>query len=99
MAASIYPDYPPKITDEQQARVLVVLNDWAAAHGLLIRPPSTSSKDIQDGGSIITAPVTLFPSPFPRSCFEEGLSIQKAYNSLYAAIASDEQWLGHIMKQ
>ncbi len=46
-----------------------------------------------------TAPVTLFPSLFPRACFEEGRAIQTAYNELYACIANDEEWLGEVVKE
>lgn len=102
MVASIYPSYPPHITEDEKANLLAVLNDWADAHGLLVRPPTTSSEHGSrntDGGAVITAPVALFPSPFPRSCYEEGIRIQKSYNSLYAAIARDEAWLGNVMKE
>ncbi|KAL5119116.1 Glutathione synthetase [Pleosporales sp. CAS-2024a] len=33
------------------------------------------------------------------SCFEEGLSIQQAYNELYSAIARDEAWLQSIVEE
>lgn len=41
----------------------------------------------------------MFPSLFPRVCFEEALAIQKAYNELYAAIAQDEEWLEGIVDE
>jgi glutathione synthetase len=55
----------------------------------------------QDPSGVLasTAPVTLFPSLFPKSCFEDGLSIQKAYNELYSAIARDEAWLQSIVEE
>ncbi|VEU21044.1 DEKNAAC102008 [Brettanomyces naardenensis] len=39
------------------------------------------------------APLTLFPTPFPRIEFEKAKSIATAYNKLYANIVSQHQWL------
>ncbi|MCJ1478658.1 hypothetical protein MMC13_007339 [Lambiella insularis] len=101
MAASTYPVYPPDLTPEQKEYLLASLNDWSIAHGLAVRPsPAFVSEDSDPSGVLaVTAPVTLFPSLFPRSCFEEARSIQKTYNELYAAIASDEEWLGEVMPE
>ncbi len=101
MAASTYPEYPPDLTEEQRAHLLLTLNDWAIAHGLAVRPsPNFVSKEVDPEGVLaVTAPVTLFPSLFPKSCFEEALAIQKAYNQLYAAIARDEEWLEQRVKE
>ena len=101
MAASIYPDYPPNLTSEQLDYLLSNIKDWSILNGLSVRPPSTFvSKDIDPSRSLaITAPVTLFPSLFPKACFEEARAIQIAYNELYACIANDEEWLGEIVKE
>lgn len=101
MAASIYPDFPPQLTEEQSDYLITTLKDWSIAHGLAVRPsPAFVSKNIDPSGVLaVTAPVTLFPSPFPRSCFEEAKAIQVAYNELYAAIARDEEWLGGIVEE
>ncbi len=102
MASSIYPkDYPPKLSPEQQAHLLFELKDWSIANGLAVRPsPAFVSKDADPEGVLaVNAPVTLFPSLFPRHCFEDALGIQTAYNELYANIANDEEWLGEIMKE
>ena len=101
MAASIYPDYPPKISSEQSQYLLSNLKDWSIAHGLAVRPSAAFVPQISDpaGSLAVTAPVTLFPSPFPRSCFEEAKGIQKAYNELYAAISQDESWLRVVIEE
>lgn len=76
------------------------VKDWAAQNGLLVRPaPSFVAKDTNPHGVLATnAPVTLFPSPFPRNCFEEATALQTVYNQLYAAITCDEEWIGKIME-
>ena len=101
MAASIFPDYPPTLTPEQSDYLLSNLKDWSILNGLAVRPSSSFiSADIDPSGSLaVTAPVTLFPSLFPQACFDEAKAIQTAYNELYAAIASDETWLGEVVQE
>lgn len=101
MAASIYPYYPPILSSEQSDYLLSNIKDWSILNGLAVRP-STSfvSENIDPSRSLaVTAPVTLFPSLFPRACFEEARAIQTAYNELYASIANDEEWLGGVVKE
>ncbi|KAH0544397.1 hypothetical protein FGG08_001423 [Glutinoglossum americanum] len=98
MTSSIYSDYPPQLTPEQQKCLVATLTDWSIAHGLAVRPsPALVSDPL--GVLATTAPVTLFPSPFPKRCFEEALGIQTAYNELYSGIARDEEWLGKIVEE
>ena len=101
MAASSYPDYPPNLIAEQWDYLLTNLKDWSILNGLAVRPSlSFVSESVDPSRSLaVTAPVTLFPSLFPRVCFEEARAIQKAYNELYALIASDEDWLQGIVEE
>lgn len=101
MAPSIYPDYPPNLTSEQSDYLLSNIKDWSILNGLAVRPSSSFvSADVDPSRSLaVTAPVTLFPSLFPKACFEEARAIQTAYNELYACIANDEEWLGEIVKE
>ena len=101
MNRSIYPQYPPDLTEQESNSLLTTIKDWSIAHGLAVRPASSWVSETQDpnGSLAVTAPVTVFPSLFPRNCFENGLAIQNAYNELYAAIASDELWLQHIVEE
>ena len=101
MNRSIYPQYPPDLTEQESNYLLTTVKDWSIAHGLAVRPASSWVSETQDpnGSLAVTAPVTVFPSLFPRNCFENGLAIQNAYNELYAAIASDELWLQHIVEE
>lgn len=101
MSRQIYPQYPPDLSETQLQYLLTTIKDWSIAHGLAVRPPPSLVSHEQDpaGALAITAPVTLFPSLFPRACFEQGRAIQTAYNELYAAIASDEAWLKEIVEE
>jgi hypothetical protein len=101
MSAQIYPPYPPTLTTPEKEYLLSNLKDWSIAHGLAVRPiESFVSKEIDPTGALATtAPVTLFPSLFPRTCFEQAKAVSKAYNELYSAISVDEAWLGEICKE
>lgn len=97
----MYPQYPPTLDDEQIEYLLANLKDWSIAHGLAVRPATSYVSTEQDpnGALATTAPVTLFPSLFPRVCFEQAQSVVRAYNELYSAIASDEAWLKTIVEE
>ncbi len=101
MAISIYPEYPPNLTPEQSEYLLSNVKDWSILNGLAVRPSITYvSKKVDPSSSLaVTAPVTLFPSLFPRACFEEARAIQYAYNELYAMVARDERWLEEIVEE
>ena len=95
------PSYPPELTDSEGERLTDVIKDYAAAHGLIVRPPpALLPSEADPAGLLATAvPVTLFPSPFPRVCFDQAVAVQKAYNALYAAISQDEEFLAQIVKE
>lgn len=101
MASISHADYPPELSAEEQNFIFTELKDWSIAHGLAVRPAPSFVQQSQDPSGVLatTAPVTIFPSLFPRRCFEDGLSIQKAYNELYSAIARDEEWLQGIVEE
>ncbi|RDL40635.1 Glutathione synthetase [Venustampulla echinocandica] len=93
--------YPPELTAAESDQLLSSIKDWTIANGLAVRPlPSLVSAEADPHGILATtAPVTLFPSPFPRICFEQAKSIQRAYNQLYASIAQDEEFLQGIVEE
>ena len=101
MSSSIYSDYPPPLDAAWEKFLVSAIKDWTIQNGLAVRPPSTLvPQGIDPEGVLATnAPVTLFPSLFPKGCFEEAEVLQVVYNELYAAIASDEPWLGKIMEE
>ncbi|KAI7647111.1 glutathione synthetase large chain, partial [Hortaea werneckii] len=101
MASSMYPDFPPDLDAEQQKYLLQNVEDWSIAHGLAVRPAATWVSEQQDpaGALATTAPVTMFPSLFPKRCFDQAKSVAKSYNELYSAIASNESWLKEIVEE
>lgn len=101
MEESIYANYPPKLSSAQQEYLVSATKDWAIQNGLAVRPnPATLPANADPNRVLATnAPVTLFPSPFPKACFEEAQALQTVYNQLYAAITCNEEWLGKIVQE
>ncbi|KAK5094518.1 Glutathione synthetase [Lithohypha guttulata] len=101
MGISLWDSYPPKVSDDQLQYLAQTVKDWTIFNGLTVRPnPSIVSEESNPNHVLATnAPVTLYPSPFPKQCFEQAEDLQKVYNELYAAIATDEEWLGEVMKE
>jgi hypothetical protein len=101
MSNSTYSGYPPELTPIQQECIVTTVKDWAIHKGLAVRPSPAYLPEKTDSQGVFAtnAPVTLFPSPFPKSCFEDATAVQTAYNELYAAISKDETWLGKVMEE
>jgi hypothetical protein len=90
--------YPPELSSRETEHLVSTIKDWSIANGLVVRPQLSLVPAEADPHVVLatTAPVTLFPSPFPRVCFEQARAIQKAYNHLYASISRDESFLSRI---
>ena len=93
--------YPPSLRDDEREGLAQAIKDWSIGNGLAVRPPpAVIPTDVDPAGvSAIHAPVTLFPSPFPKQCFAQGKAVQQAYNELYAAVSRDEEFLAQIVKE
>ena len=84
---------PPRLSEEHLKFLIENVRDWQYQHGSLLKYPPRS-------GKIGSRPIgaTLFPSNFPRRCYEEACALQPIYNKLYAEIAEDEEWLHEALK-
>ncbi|KAA8900860.1 hypothetical protein FN846DRAFT_957739 [Sphaerosporella brunnea] len=85
--------YPPTATPEALSALLQVFADYSLSHGLAVRPVTNPTNTLAT-----PAPVSLYPSRFPRTCFASGRSVQPLYNALYAAVAHDAEWLGKLIQ-
>ena len=94
MASSDNVAYPPGPTLAQEGHLVASAHEWALSKGLVVRSNSEQSDQ-----TAVTAPVTLYPSLFPRTCFEEARALQQAYNELYACLSDDDHWLGRILQE
>ena len=93
--------YPPNLKDPERKALIRTIKDWSIGNGLAIRPAPTviAAEADPNGIAAVNAPVTLFPSPFPRQCFDQAKSVQKTYNELYAAVTKDEDFIAHTVKE
>uniref|UniRef100_A0A183C1Q4 Glutathione synthetase n=1 Tax=Globodera pallida TaxID=36090 RepID=A0A183C1Q4_GLOPA len=64
--------------------------EWAHNNGLVLLSRETDIVEF--------APISLFPSPFPRRSFEKALSVQKDMNLLYFRVASDYEFMAEAFK-
>ena len=99
--ATIYPPYPPPLTEPQKTFLSGLVKEWAISHGLAVGAPPSYLDPEHDPQRALTAtaPVTLFPSLFPLQCFHEALMLQTAFNELYANVERDEAWLGGVVEE
>jgi len=90
-----FASWPPSLTTAQLDNLTLYATSYALCHCLLYLPPAEQHPIIPSAA--IHAPISLFPSPFPRELFEQCCRIQRTYNILYARIAMDEEFLDKVM--
>ncbi|KAJ2270381.1 Glutathione synthetase, partial [Coemansia sp. RSA 370] len=78
-------------TNELQQYVELAV-DWEAMHGLLFRAPGSETATWQQT-ALVPAPITLAPSPIPRSSFDLVVSLQPTLNTLFDRISRDHDFL------
>lgn len=99
-----FPPWPPNLPDYEIKELVAHATDYALAQGLVVRPfPSAPGEEeksadprngnIPQSAAVLHAPFSLFPTPFPRSCYQEAFAIQVLYNELYARVAGDREFL------
>jgi hypothetical protein len=93
--ADILRSYPPSLNPTALSYLVTSLTDYCLSHGITVRPSTPLEADHLS----CHAPVTLFPSLFPRKAWDQALKVQTLYNVLYARIANDVDWLGEIMDE
>ncbi|CDZ97440.1 Glutathione synthetase [Phaffia rhodozyma] len=97
--ASAIPAWPPSLSQPELDHLASLALDYALSHGLIYRPPYPDpSVHNPLSASAISAPVSLFPSPFPRDLYTRVINLQSAYNELYARITMDDRWLDHVVR-
>lgn len=91
------PSWPPTLSSAQLPHLTAQATDYALAHGLVYRPAASSS----DNGPLSThvhhAPISLFPSPFPRAAVQQAVQLQGILNELYARVALDDDFLQRVI--
>ncbi|KAL7752216.1 Glutathione synthetase [Sorochytrium milnesiophthora] len=91
------PSYPPALSALQYDALRDLATDWALSHGLVIRPAADASSAQPKRGVAVHAPLALFPSPFPRHCYDKAVALQPLFNSLVHKVAHNHAFLASIM--
>lgn len=81
----------PELDSAKESILVENLLQWSLANGLVIYPPDFKSYQP------VSAPVTLFPTPFPRVAFKDADDVQLLFNELYAKVSSDLEFLSEII--
>lgn len=89
-----FSEWPPELSEQELAELHRRATTYALSHGLLYLPTGLQP-DAPD--SAIHAPLSILPSPIPRSLFDAARSLQTVYDVLYARIAMDEEFLDDVM--
>ena len=79
--------WPPKLPESRKKELTTLALDWAHQNGLVVR---------QQAG-VIHAPFALFPSPFPKPCFDLAVKLAPIYNVLVDRVSKDAAFLDEIM--
>jgi len=74
--------------------------DWAVCHGLTMRTKSSyyTAEDSRPESSIIHAPFTLVPSPFPKKSFHQAYCLGPDFNILVHKISCDSNFILDTLK-
>ncbi|ODV80306.1 glutathione synthase [Suhomyces tanzawaensis NRRL Y-17324] len=84
----------PELTKADESKVSELLSQWSLANGLVMYPPNFKTY------SAAIAPTTLFPTPFPRSAFQNAVDVQQSFNELYTnLVANHKEWLIEVITQ
>ena len=82
----------PELSELQIDCLVEKLQQWSLANGLVMYPQGFTQS------STSVAPITLFPTPFPRKSFENAVNVQKTFNELYAGVVKNKDWLLNIIE-
>lgn len=83
----------PALSPENEKELVERLSQWALANGLVMYPPNWQLHSANN------APITMFPTPFPKDLFEDAMKVQTTFNKLYANVVSKEKvWLVDLIK-
>lgn len=84
----------PRLTANEEELLIQRLCQYSLANGLVMYPHGFSYCNAE------IAPVTLFPTPFPKDLFERAQRVQQNFNYIYAQAASrQKQWLVEVSKE
>ncbi|RLV92342.1 Glutathione synthetase [Spathaspora sp. JA1] len=83
----------PELSADRETQLTESLLHWCLGNGLVMYPPNFNNFSANN------SPITLFPTPMPKTSFTTAQEIQKLYNELYINVVTKEKtWLLDILK-
>lgn len=101
------PEWPPNLNEDRIAYLTRKATTWALAHSFVLVPPHPvdDNVDPRDRPSSLPpiraqpAPLSLFPTPFPRRLYQQANSLQNMLNALYLRVTLDWTFMDRIMEK
>lgn len=90
---SVLPAWPPTLSPAQLDHLLTLATSHALGHGFTLLPLALTTPPT----AAIPAPLSLLPTPFPRTLYHRAVALQTLYNALYVEVARDEAFLDEVM--
>lgn len=83
----------PQLSERNMAQLVEKALQWSLANGLVMYPPQFELHSANN------APITVFPTPFPKDMFERAVAVQQTFNVLYAnVVAKQKKWLLDVVE-
>ncbi|KAG9308820.1 glutathione synthase [Chiua virens] len=87
--------WPPQLTDTQLETAHAPCDHSRTRSRSRLSPPAPSQPPCPS--DVIHAPISLLPTPIPRTLFQKAQRLQSLYNVLYARVATDDEFLDRVM--
>lgn len=85
------------MSDQQESHLLELATDFALGNGLVYRPPTGPNELHPSTTTVVHAPYSLLPTPFPRHLYDQAKVLQPLYNALYAHVTVDDEFLHQVV--
>lgn len=99
------PIWPPKLSEKRIEYLVRKATTWALANSFVLIPPTPVDPNedpsypapVPPPHRAQPAPLSLFPTPFPRRLYQQANSLQNMLNSLYMRVSLDHKFLDKVI--
>lgn len=92
-------EFPPRIEQEYEKELIENLRAYCLGNGLVLLPPPSKDDKAVKTNTGVQAPVSLFPTPFPKKLYGEANNVGIIFNELYANISRDIEFIDEVMSE
>ncbi|CAI2185452.1 11833_t:CDS:2 [Funneliformis geosporum] len=97
MSKAFFSEYPPNLSNVNLQSLKELAIDWSLSHGLVIRPPNNLA--LSNNSSVMHAPISLFPSPFPKKTFYQAIELQPVFNLLFHKLSRNHEFITKVIEE